>query len=637
MKKIFKIAIVALAIVATGAATANAAFNANLSVGATGADVSALQSWLISKGFAIPSISSGAAMPGYFGQQTKSAVVAYQASVGLPATGFVGPLTRGILNGSPVVGTTPTTGCPVGFTCTANPGTTPTTPSTGSLVGTDGTISDVSKLSQYNNEEIGDGESDVKIVGFEVEASNDGDIALRSVNLTFDGSTNVGSTRLSDYVDTVKVWQDSTEIGSADASDFNKDSSGVYSKTVSLKSGSAVVRADKKSKFYITVDAVSNLDSTDISSSNDAWSVDVNNIRFEDGSGVVTSDTDSGDLGASLDNVTMSFVNFSTAADTELKISKDSSSPVAGIVVVDDTDNTDGVTLFVGKIKVEGTSDVTIDQLPVTLTVTGATDVDAVTGNVTLKIDGNDYDESVSTSAASATVIFDNLDLTLDAGKTYTFTVTADINDIDAGPFDEGDALVASLTSTNRDYIDAENSEGDQLSDSSEKSGTVTGEGQEFRTNGIALTLVSNTPSPIADNAVASNDLGTFVLKFKVTAIGDSVYISTLADATLSGVTAGKTSIVVDRAGTATVGGVSSSIRNITDTTVNTAGLYEIADGESETFELTTTVQLPAAGAAGVYHAVLGGVSWTTDSTDATPNNAYTSELDGFVVTGTLN
>ena len=139
MKKIIVTSVIALTVALVGAATASAAFNANLSVGSTGADVSALQTWLISKGFSIPSIASGAAQTGYFGQQTKSAVIAYQASVGLPNTGFVGPLTRAILNGNgsgPVV-SGPVV-CPLGYTCTATPGTTPTTPVLGS---TDGSVS----------------------------------------------------------------------------------------------------------------------------------------------------------------------------------------------------------------------------------------------------------------------------------------------------------------------------------------------------------------------------------------------------------------------------------------------------------------------------------------------------------------
>jgi len=91
MNKTLKVVAIAFALAA--AVSTSAAFNTNLTVGSTGSDVSALQSWLISKGFSIPSIKSGAATPGYFGSQTKAAVVAYQTSVGLPATGFVGPLT----------------------------------------------------------------------------------------------------------------------------------------------------------------------------------------------------------------------------------------------------------------------------------------------------------------------------------------------------------------------------------------------------------------------------------------------------------------------------------------------------------------------------------------------------------------
>jgi peptidoglycan hydrolase-like protein with peptidoglycan-binding domain len=123
MKKYLIASVVALTVALVGVSV-SAAFSSNLSVGSTGADVSALQSLLISKGFSIPSISSGAAQPGYFGQQTKTAVIAYQKSVSLPTTGFVGPLTRGVLNGS-TVAVNPVSTCPAGYTCTVTPGTTP--------------------------------------------------------------------------------------------------------------------------------------------------------------------------------------------------------------------------------------------------------------------------------------------------------------------------------------------------------------------------------------------------------------------------------------------------------------------------------------------------------------------------------
>lgn len=610
MKKIFKIAIVALAIVATGAATANAAFNANLSVGATGADVSALQSWLISKGFAIPSISSGAAMPGYFGQQTKSAVVAYQASVGLPATGFVGPLTRGILNGSPVV--SGPVACPVGYNCTPTNPSNPSTPvSTGSLAGTDGNIQQVDLLSQYSDEEVGEGETDVKVFGFEVEASNDGDIALKSIKVEIvpDGSN---SDHLDDYIEGITIWQGSTKIGSADVDDFSQASNDNWTKTVTVSN--SVVRADETEKFYISVDAVNSFDSSDID--NDAHTIDITSIRFEDGSGVVSTED------VTITAQQMDFVSFSESADTEVKFSTDSSSPEAGIVVVDDNDDTDDVTVLVGKIKVEGTSDITLDEVPVTLTVTGATDVDAVTNSITLKIDGEEYTETVTTaSVATASVVFNNLDLTLEAGKSYTFTVTADINNIDGVGFSEGNTLVASLTSTNRDYVDAEDEEGDQVSDS-DKTGTVTGDAQEFRTNGIALTLVS-TDTDATTGTSANDDVGLFTIKYKVTAIGDTVYLSSLAT------TAGLT-FAVDKGGVATTSvTIVGALVNNTDTTMTSVGNYEIEDGESETFTLSVSVPISAASGSGQYRTALTGVKWDT-SDDTSMANTYSSELDSF-------
>ncbi|MEN9913118.1 MAG: hypothetical protein RLY66_526 [Candidatus Parcubacteria bacterium] len=631
MKKFLIASGVAVLAFASVAAAQGTAFNTNLTVGSTGSDVVALQSWLIANGYSIPSIASGAAAKGYFGSQTKAAVQAYQAARGIPSTGFVGPLTRGALNAGGAVVTLPSAACPVGMICTPVGGGSPVV-STGGLAGTDGNISDVQALSQYSNEEVGDGQSDVKIVGLEVEASNDGDIALKSVNLTFDGSANTStaSKKLVDYVETVSIWKGSTKIGSADASAFNKDSTGVYSKTLSL-SGDTVVRADKKEKFYIAIDSVSNLDSTDIA--NDFWTVDVNNIRFEDGSGVVTSDDTTGDLGGSLDNVALSFVSFSTAADTELKISTDSSTPDADLVTVDDTDNTDDVLLLVGKMKLEGTSDVTIDALRTTLTSTGNS-IAGITNSLKLVLGGEEYSETVSSTTAglsgsgtSGTITFDNLDFDISAGSTVTFKVYADINDLETNVFAGGDTLKASLTSTDRGLIDAENEEGDQLA-AGEKTGSATGEAQEFRTDGVALTLISTTAGSTAGQS-SSDDLATFTIKFKVKAIGDTVYVASLAGATLSGTANVGASVIVDRAGTATVGGTSVTIIDNTDTDLTAAGNYMIEDGEEHSFTLTTTAQLPAAGSAGQFRAALAGIDWDTDD-DATPDNVYTSNLDNF-------
>jgi hypothetical protein len=79
-------------------------FNQNLTIGASGADVTALQNWLIKGGYAIP-----AGATGYFGAQTQGALARYQAANMIsPAVGYFGPITRAKVNAQITV-TTDTT------------------------------------------------------------------------------------------------------------------------------------------------------------------------------------------------------------------------------------------------------------------------------------------------------------------------------------------------------------------------------------------------------------------------------------------------------------------------------------------------------------------------------------------------
>ncbi len=76
----------------------NYSFSSNMTLGSRGQEVVNIQSLLISKGYDIPAISSGAAQKGYFGQQTREALARYQQANGIPGTGFFGPLTRSKIN-----------------------------------------------------------------------------------------------------------------------------------------------------------------------------------------------------------------------------------------------------------------------------------------------------------------------------------------------------------------------------------------------------------------------------------------------------------------------------------------------------------------------------------------------------------
>jgi hypothetical protein len=124
-------------------------FSTNMAQGSTGPDVAALQTWLIANGYDIPEISSGQVAKGNYDAQTAAAVSRFQSAIGMPETGFVGPLTRAALNSSctgsgssggggggavicpagyictlPTNGTVPTSqvaNCPAGYICTAQP------------------------------------------------------------------------------------------------------------------------------------------------------------------------------------------------------------------------------------------------------------------------------------------------------------------------------------------------------------------------------------------------------------------------------------------------------------------------------------------------------------------------------------
>jgi peptidoglycan hydrolase-like protein with peptidoglycan-binding domain len=66
-------------------------YNNDLTIGSSGAEVETLQTWLESNGYL--KMPSGVSK-GYFGQITRSALAEYQKSIGFPAYGFFGPMSR---------------------------------------------------------------------------------------------------------------------------------------------------------------------------------------------------------------------------------------------------------------------------------------------------------------------------------------------------------------------------------------------------------------------------------------------------------------------------------------------------------------------------------------------------------------
>lgn len=215
MKKTISAAIFALALTVSVSASAQGfMFNKNLSVGMRNADVTALQNYLAGAGF------FSATPTGYFGSITKAAVVAFQLANNLPGTGFVGVLTRGVLNSSPV-GTTPTPGatCPAGFTCT------PTTPTTPGLTGSEG-FAEVRVSPVVTNNPNVQTNVDVPVYAIEFKAKQS-DIMVERINLLVGVTQSSSAENPATLINKVTIKDGSTVIASVpvNSSSFSKDTS----------------------------------------------------------------------------------------------------------------------------------------------------------------------------------------------------------------------------------------------------------------------------------------------------------------------------------------------------------------------------------------------------------------------------
>src|SRR5690606_8899644 len=153
----------------------------------------------------------------------------------------------------------------------------------------------------------------------------------------------------------------------------------------------------KKANLVIGVSAQNVIDSQNLST--DAWNVVVQNIRYNDASGAILTES------FTMTGVQMDFTSFLESANTKLKLSTDANSPKDGVVIVSETKSTNDVALLKGKIKLEGNSDVTIDSFPVTFVTANATGLSTVTGSVTLVLDGQKFRQSVTSTQTTASIV----------------------------------------------------------------------------------------------------------------------------------------------------------------------------------------------------------------------------------------
>src|SRR3989344_4759422 len=443
---------------------------------------------------------------GAFGPLTSNAAKVWQASRSLVADGVLGPMSRasavaqinaGIVLPGPgtfpagcssasgfstttglscglslpagctsTAGFSPTTGasCSSGSSlpagCSSTAGFSPTTgascsggstPSTsGLLTGGAGSVDSYDLASGLSNEEVGEDADDVKVVGLEIENSDDSDIQLTALRLVFDEGT--AASHFDNYAKDVSIWLGSKEVARVDGDEFNDGNN--WTKTVSLNS-SAVIDSGDTEILYVAISGVSNLDTNDAT---DTWTIDMTSLRFVDATGASISED------PTVAATTFSFESFATSADTELKITESGSANKlvndAHLINVDATNTTDNVPILAFTVEIEGDSDVNIDSLPVTLTSTEAAGADFdepgdIVTTLRLFADGVEIgSETVDGVAAGGAdtqvVVFDDLDFDITAGDKVNFVVKGKFVAL-SGALDVADTIAAAFGETETD------------------------------------------------------------------------------------------------------------------------------------------------------------------------------------------
>ena len=602
----------------------------DLNMGATGADVMKLQQFLNANADTRVS-ASGAGSVGaeteYYGALTGAAVAKFQV---MYRAEILTPL--GMVNPSTYFG--PSTRAKANSVCVTAPVIDPVDPGTptptpiGELEGGAGSINDVNYISKLSNEEVGEAVEDAEVAGLEIEADSGSDIELTAVNLNFSKGT--AGSNFDKYAEEVSVWVDGEEVARVDADEFTKSNN--YDKTVSLDAG-GIIRAGETGELVVKVSGISNLDSTDAT---DTWTLEFESVRFRDAQGASVTDTETGVINDTAGR-TFSFESFATAADLELKItSGDDSINDAHVIVVDDTNDTDGVELFSFNLEAEGDSDIVIDGLPINFTSVGA-GVGEIVNTAEIWADGELIgSESVSTTTATTReIVFDNLDWTISAGDKVAIVIKVDVNDTDGG-FGEGATLAAVFGETETDDtdFDAVDSEGNDLADG-DKTGSASGDAQLFYTIAPEVEVLSTTISPI-DNGTAAAESALAKTQLKITARGGTLYLNG-DNETTEAKRFFKTAVYGSGTSASTTASTTTYTINAGTNDVTNSGAndeyYTLDEGESMTITVESivtqaTVTSTAVLAGVKAEAIQFGTAATSDTTRSTYSFTYTRLLD---------
>lgn len=544
-------------------ATTGTTFTRDLTVGSTGADVTALQTKL------------GVSATGYFGSLTKAAVMSYQTANGIPSTGYVGPLTRAQLNAGSVVTTGGTT---TGGSSVIN-------------TGVEGSIT--ANKSSVSNSTLREGDTMRQVLGVKLEAKLS-DINVQRIKLDLGANTTV-------YTKVFKTFYLTDDSGKVLAqADLNSNTVVKNGSNYELTLGgfSYTVAKDTTKYLWVKADLYSSIKTADQTSR--TITLVANGVRGTDQAGI--------DQYAPTTAFSQSISLEGTLIDSAaLKLSLNANNVKSADVIASegtDDDEIDGVSVLNFDLKAEK-DEVTVTDLTVDLVYSGS---GAATATKAYLYDGSTLidSEDVLATGGNTYVTFDDIDYVIAKDVTKTLTVKVDVRNAN------GTARTITMDIDAADVV-AENSEGSTVT----PTGSAQGEGFIVKNVGPVFTLVG-TPT-ITRTALSSNDTSgiatstlTAIFNVRIKAVGGAVTFNTSGSATPSFSTTTAAALAAIYRNGSSVGapqavtaqGTSAIVSYSTPSSgVTTSGeTWTLADGN--TIELPVTYQITIAGSSANQYAV---------------------------------
>ena len=560
-------------------------FNTDLTIGSTGSDVSALQSWLISKGFSIP-----AGATGYFGTQTQAAVAAYQAANGIsPAAGYFGPITRAKVNASASTstGTTTTTttvaGCAPGAMYSSTTGqacgTSTTTTGSTTLSGGEGSINNFQTVGA-SNVTLGTGASQ-QVYGFQFMAGGS-DLLVNRIYFAVSNPTLNGTTRPWNVFNTATLTngagQTVATVDATNQANWSEDGTlgnGNQIYRLDFENVNQVVKENATQDYYLTLStdgafAAGNV----VSGTQFTVGLDSQGLRATDAMGLQQY---------SPSTAGTSTINLNSNSTGSVTLSTGSDNPQTQTIMGNQNNSTQNVVVNTFTLDNTGSAAVELYTLPVALhtaSSTGGTDNLAESSSLVQDIklyQGTtllDTESPSSSFVTGGTLSFKNINVSIPAGTTDSFSIQADIQPVGgSNPAPSGAAITVNVPGTGADI---ETSAGAIIV----PSGASTGYPIGFAVNGLTVAPTPTSATAVSTLASGGNGIeqtGTFTFTFNVTAFGQTIYVGSTTSAYTFSVIDNSTGLATTTQGSALTSGA----------TLDGQGNWQVNSGQTEPFTIT--------------------------------------------------